>query len=219
MERTKQRALAAGRISTANALLFATLLGLIGFATLGTLTNPLTVSVASIGFAVYVVLYSMWKGKTIYATAIGSIAGATPPLVGYCAASNQFDLGASILFAVLVFWQMPHFFSIAMYRFTDYSKAAIPVLPIVKGSYCAKKRMLGYILAFIISATALTFFEFTSNYYMTSITLLGIAWLALCLKGFYTSNENKWAYQMFVFSLVTINGLCLMIAIDAMTHW
>ena len=84
-------------------------------------TNLLTVMVADVGFFVYVVLYSFWKCRTIYGTAIGSIAGAVPPVVGYCAVSNHFDVGALILFTMLVLWQMPHFFAIAAYHFDDYT--------------------------------------------------------------------------------------------------
>ena len=88
----------------------------------------MTVFVAGIGFFVYVVLYSLWKCHTIYGTAIGSVAGAVPPVVGYCAVSNHFDAGALILFAMMVLWQMPHFFSIALMHFDDYVAAEIPVL-------------------------------------------------------------------------------------------
>ena len=121
MERTKNRALVTGLISGRNAILFATLLGLIGNLILFLYTNLLTVFVAGLGFFVYVVLYSLWKCRTIYGTAIGSIAGAVPPVVGYCAVSNHFDAGALILFAMMVLWQMPHFFAIALLHFDDYA--------------------------------------------------------------------------------------------------
>ena len=117
-------------------------LGLLGNFILFLYTNLLTVVVADIGFFVYVVLYSFWKCHTIYGTAIGSIAGAIPPVVGYCAVSNHFDIGALILFIMLVLWQMPHFFSIAMYHFNDYKAAEIPVLPVKKGALRTKIHMV-----------------------------------------------------------------------------
>src|SRR5208282_3822889 len=111
-------------------------------------TNPLAVSVAFAAFFIYVVLYGFWKRRKTVATLVGSIAGAIPPVVGYVAVSNRLDVGAWILFSILVLWQMPHFFAIAMYRLEDYKAASVAVLPAVKGIYATKVQMLLYILAF-----------------------------------------------------------------------
>ena len=89
-------------------------LGIIGSSDLVSIYQSFDSCRCGCGFFVYVVLYSLWKCRTIYGTAIGSIAGAVPPVVGYCAVSNRFDAGAFILFAMMVLWQMPHFFSIAL---------------------------------------------------------------------------------------------------------
>lgn len=214
MDRTKDRALVKGLISDRNALLFATFLGIMGGGVLLFSTNLLTVFVAAIGFFVYVVLYSMWKGKTIYGTAIGSIAGAVPPVVGYCAVSNQFDLGAMILFAMLVLWQMPHFFSVAMLHFDDYVKADIPVLPIRKGILRTKIHMVLYIIGFILAAAMLTYFKYTGYVYLIVALLLGGMWLALCLKGFQTDNDKRWGHNMFRLSLLLITAISFAIPFD-----
>jgi protoheme IX farnesyltransferase len=216
MERTKSRPLVKGLIPLQKALLFATFLGIVGCSILIVYTNFLTVLIASLGFFVYVILYSMWKGKTIYGTAIGSIAGAVPPLVGYCAAGNHFDMGAIILFAIMIFWQMPHFFAIAMVHFKDSSAASIPALPIQKGIYRTKWHMVCYIIAFIISCASLTWFNYTGYLYLFGAMVLGLAWLSLCLKGFKSDNNQLWARKMFHFSLVMILGLCFMIPLDVM---
>src|SRR6202040_4019316 len=115
---------------------------------------------------VYVVLYSFWKYRSSLATLVGSIAGAVPPVVGYCSVSNRFDTGAVLFFLILVLWQMPHFFSIAMYRLQDYSAAAIPVLPIKKGNHRTKVHMVFYILGFIMVAILLTVFGYTGYSYL-----------------------------------------------------
>lgn len=214
MKRTNQRVLVQQLISGPNALLFATLLGLVGLSALMYYTNMLTVIVAAVGFFVYVVLYSMWKCHTIYGTAIGSIAGAVPPVVGYCAVSNRFDFGASILFAIMVLWQMPHFFSIAMYHFEDYAAAAIPVLPVKKGSYQTKKHMVIYIIAFTCATLLLTLFHYTGYVYCVVASILGLSWLVLCLKGFKIANEKTWARKMFLLSLVIITLLSFIIPFD-----
>jgi len=130
MERTKNRPLATGVIKVRDAILFGVLLGIAGNLTLLMYTNGLTVAVANVGFFVYVFLYSFLKSRTVYSTLIGSVSGAIPPVVGYCAVSNQFDFAAGILFMMMIFWQMPHFFAIALWHFDDYAKAGIPVLPV-----------------------------------------------------------------------------------------
>lgn len=214
MERTKKRALASGLISENRAILFAIALAILGNGILFHYTNLLTVIVAAIGFLVYVIIYSLWKSKTIYGTAIGSIAGAIPPVVGYCAVSNHFDLGALLLFALLVLWQMPHFFSIALYRLEDYTAAEMPLLPIQKGSLRTKVHMLVYIIGFIITALMLTFFHYTGYIYFTVVLVLGIAWLSLCLKGFQSTNDQLWGAKMFRLSLLIITLISFVIPFD-----
>lgn len=214
MARTKNRALVKGLISGRNAILFAIFLGLLGNLILLLYTNLLTLLIAGIGFSVYVFVYSMWKCRTIYGTAIGSISGGVPPLVGYCAVSNHFDLGAMILFAIMVLWQMPHFFSIAMYRFDDYAAASIPVLPVKKGAYRTKIHMVLYIIGFIAATLLLTVFDYTGYIYLIAAIILGVAWLLLCLKGFKSSNDQIWARHMFRLSLLIITALCIMIPLD-----
>jgi len=216
MERTKNRPLVKGLISGRNAILFAIVLGLAGNLVLLLYTNLLTVFIACLGFFVYVVVYSMWKSRTIYGTAIGSISGGVPPLVGYCAVSNHFDVGAVILFAILVFWQMPHFFSIAVYRFDDYTAASIPVLPVKKGVDKTKRRMVLYIMGFIVSTGMLTLFGYTGYIYLMVAGVLGASWLWLCLKGFKTGNDQLWARNMFRLSLVIITALCVVIPFDVL---
>lgn len=214
MSRTKDRALAKGLISSRHAIFFATFLGLIGITTLNVFTNFLTVCVALSGFFIYLVLYAFWKYRSFYGTLIGSLSGAVPPVVGYCAVSNRFDIGAILLFMILVLWQMPHFFAIAMYRFEDYKAASIPVLPLKKGMHTTKIHMLFYIVAFTLTALMLTMSGYTGNVYFAVACLLGVAWLGLCLNGFKIKNETRWARAMFRFSLVVIMVLSVTMTID-----
>lgn len=215
MQRTKRRPLAAGLINGANALAFGASLGIIGFLILLLFTNLLTALVAAVGFFVYVVLYSFWKVHTIYGTAIGSIAGATPPVIGYTAVSNQLDAAALILFAMMILWQMPHFYAIALLHFDDYKRANIPALPIKKGILRTKIHMTLYILAFIPAAMLLTFYGYTGELYLTVVSGLSLVWLILSLKGFFTSNDTLFGKQMFRFSLILIIALCIIMPLDA----
>lgn len=214
MDRTKNRAIPRGLISHRNALLFGNFLVLAGVLILAFYTNLLTVCVALTGFFVYLVLYAFLKYRSFYGTIVGSIAGGIPPVVGYCAVSNHFDAGAFLLFMIVVLWQMPHFYAIAIYRFDDYAAASIPVLPVEKGMYRTKIHMVLYIVAFIITALMLTITDYMGYIYGIVAALLGLAWLGLCLNGFSIENDKLWARKMFVYSLVVIMGLCLTIPFD-----
>jgi protoheme IX farnesyltransferase len=207
MNRTKYRALARGIISLRKALLFGTGLGLLGTLTLAVGTNPLTTCVALTGFFFYVIVYSLSKYQTTYGTLIGSIAGAIPPVVGYTAVTHTLDLGAFILFAIIAMWQMPHFFAIAIYRISDYTKASIPVFPRVKGMHKTKIHMIAYLLAFIMATALLTLCGYTTLTFMMIMALVGISWLVLALKGFSAKNDARWARKMFIFSLVVVTTL------------
>lgn len=217
MQRTKHRPFVTGAVPSLNALLLSLALLLGGMTTLAFFTNGLTLFIALFGFFVYLVLYAFLKYRSFYGTIVGSIAGAVPPVVGYCAVSDQVDLGAFLLFMVMVLWQMPHFFAIAIYHLDDYAAASIPVMPIVKGLYATKINMLLYIMAFIVTATLLTVTGYTGILYAGTAVILGLLWLGLCLYGFdqKRKQDKPWAYEMFIYSLVVIMALSVAIPIES----
>lgn len=209
MERTKARALVQGVISKENALKFGSVLIAMAIVIFALFTSTLTLMFAMLGFIVYVNIYTPLKIKSEHGTLIGSIAGAVPPVVGYTASNHSFDLCALILFLIITFWQMPHFYAIAMYRSSDYKQADIPVLPIVKGFHKAKLEMLYYTILFVIACLSLYFLNFTGKAYFIVALSLGIIWLIGAIKGFYASCDIRWAKMMFRLSLITVMGLSL----------
>ncbi len=211
MKRTRNRALVKGLVSPFQALVFAIVLGSVGISLLTFFVNFLSASIALLGFVIYVLFYSFLKYHSVHATLVGSIAGAVPPVIGYCAVSNHFDTAALILFIIISTWQMPHFFAIATYRIGEYTAASIPVLPIKKGMYITKIHMLAYILAFMVACFTLTIFGYTGYGFLVLAALLGIGWLCLCFRGFKCTNDAAWAREMFVFSLVAVMTICFMI--------
>jgi len=214
MARTKNRGLATGEVSCKSAVIMGVVLGLFGAWILFSYTNLLALLIATFGFLIYVFPYSFGKYRTSYGTLIGSIAGAAPPLVGYCAVTNRFDLGALLLFLIVVFWQMPHFYAIAIYRLHDYSRAGVPVLPVKQGIRTTKVHMVLYTIAFIVAALLLPLLNFTGYVYFWTAAILGLIWLWQCLQGFKCKNDAVWARKVFLFSLVVITGLCLSMGLD-----
>lgn len=216
MERTKNRALVTGAISKQNAIFYGLILGLVGSLILTKYTNLLDTLIGLAGFFVYVALYTPLKRRSVHATLIGAVAGSVPPLVGYTAATRNFDLGAVLLFLILVFWQMPHFYAIGIYRLKDYASAGLPIMPVKKGIAFTKINMLVYIVAFIIVTSLLTVFGFTGYIYLAAASILGLTWLVFAIKGFKeNTDEKKWARKMFFFSLLVITLLCVIIPVDS----
>ena len=205
MERTKNRALVLGLISKEKALFFSAILGSTGLVLLIKFTNPLTVSVALFGYLAYVILYGIYKRKTHYGTLIGSLAGAVPPVVGYCAATGRLDFGAFLLFALLIVWQMPHFFAIALYRLDDYARASLPVYPLKKGVRQTQIHMLLYVVAF--GLISLLLIPYAGWRFAIVLLILCIYWLVTALRGFLKKEYALWARQMFFASLWAICGL------------
>jgi protoheme IX farnesyltransferase len=216
MARTRNRALARRCMSTKVAVLYAFLLGIAGTSLLWTSTNMLSVAIVLTGFATYVGVYSLYlKRRSVYATLIGSLAGAAPPLAGYCAVSNRFDMGALLLLSIFSLWQIPHCYAIVIFRFDDYTTAAIPVLPIKRGIPSAKNHILGYILAFIAATLMLTFAGYAGYCYFAAAAGSGLCWLSIALSGFRTTDDRLWARKLFVFSILNIFVLSVMMSIDA----
>ena len=215
MIRTRDRVLARGLMSAKAAVFYAAILGMAGAALLCAATNMLTVAVVLAGFAIYAGAYSLiLKRSSAHAFLIGSLAGAAPPLAGYCAVSGRFDMGALILLSIFSLWQIPHAYAIAIFRFDDYAAAAIPVLPVKAGIFVVKKRIIKYILAFLGAALMLTFAGYAGYSYLAAAVAAGSVWLVMALAGFKTSDDRLWAKKMFVFSVLTIFVLSVMMAID-----
>jgi protoheme IX farnesyltransferase len=215
MERTKNRVLVKGLIAPSVTLVYATALGIVGFALLYIAANPLAMWLAVMGFVVYVGVYSLYmKRHSVYGTLIGSLSGAAPPVIGYCAVTNEFDAGALILLAIFSLWQMPHSYAIAIFRFKDYQAANIPVLPVVKGISVAKNHITVYILAFMIATLMLTLVGYAGYKYLIVAAAVSVWWLGMALRGYKTENDSVWARKLFVFSIVAITSLSVMMSID-----
>lgn len=215
MERTRKRPLVTGEIGPRTAALFGSVLGLAGVAVLYLSTNLLAVGLVLGGFVIYVGLYSLYmKRNSVYGTLVGSLAGAAPPIVGYCAVSGRFDTGALILLVIFSLWQMPHSYAIAIFRFKDYAAAAIPVLPVKKGVTRAKFQIVAYILAFAAATVALCLSGYVGRNYLVVAVALSGYWLYMALAGFSTGDDRLWARKIFMFSILIITALSIMMSVD-----
>ncbi|WP_028534489.1 heme o synthase [Paludibacterium yongneupense] len=216
MQRTRNRVLVTGAISVRAAFAHGVVLGIAGFWILGYWTTPVAVAFAAFGYVVYVGLYSLYmKRHSVYGTLVGSLSGAVPPVVGYCAVKGSFDMGAAILLLMFSLWQMPHSYAIAIFRFSDYQAAGIPVLPVVKGVTAAKRQIVLYIVAFAAATLMLGLSGYVGYGYLAVAGATSLWWLRMALSGYRSAVDDRaWARQVFVFSIVTITALSVMMALD-----
>ncbi|PNM24726.1 protoheme IX farnesyltransferase [Yersinia enterocolitica] len=215
MERTKNRVLVKGLIDPKVSLIYASVLGIVGMLLLYVAANLLAMMLAIIGFVIYVGVYSLYmKRKSVYGTLIGSLSGAAPPVIGYCAVTGQFDMGALILLLIFSLWQMPHSYAIAIFRFKDYQAANIPVLPVIKGISVTKNHITLYILAFMVATLMLTLSGYAGYKYLVVAAAVSVWWLGMALRGYKATNDSVWARKLFVFSIIAITSLSVMMSVD-----
>ncbi|HAV5944632.1 TPA: protoheme IX farnesyltransferase [Acinetobacter baumannii] len=210
MQRTQNRALVKKTISPTVALVYAFVLGVMGFSILWFGVNGYAFLFAMIGFIVYVGFYSLWTKRTsIHQTVIGSISGASPPVIGYTAVTHQFDVAALLLFLAYALWQMPHSWAIAIYRFDDYKNAGIPILPVARSIYRTKIECVIYILLFAAVLNGLYCFGYTNVFFLITFNALTAYWFYLSIIGFKVENDQLWAKRFFLYSVILITLLSL----------
>ena len=178
MKRTQDRPLPSGRVSANKALIFAILISVAGFMELFIGVNALTGWLGLFTLLSYLFVYTPLKQVSPHSTTIGAIPGAMPPLIGFAAASGTLTWDAWILFAILFFWQFPHFYAIAwMYR-EDYERAGIRMLPVVEpDGESTARRILLYSLILIPISMVPKFLAMTGNLYLAGALALGLLFL------------------------------------------
>lgn len=214
MWRTRNRPLVQKRIALTHAFMLGLILALCGLSLLVWFTNLLTAFIAFAGFTIYVGLYSLWLKRTHQGTWVGSLSGAVPPLAGYCAATQQLDVAGIIVFATYVLWQFPHAYAIAVLHLQDYSRASIPVLPVVRGTAWIKRFMPVYIGVFTLCALLLFFTNNTGWAYLGVILFLGLGWMMLAWRDREDGDDRRWARKSIGFSIVMVIAMSLMMSVD-----
>lgn len=212
MDRTKKRPSVTGEVSLKAGKVFAVLTTVIGIVVLGFSTNILTMLIALLGFVVYTTAYTFSKRITHHSTLIGSISGATPIVGGYVAYSGHIDAVAIIIGLMMLVWQMPHFYAIAIYREKDYKEAGIPSLPSVAGKKITSYWMMFYTLLFALLSVLLYRYAPVGIIYLTVMGLTSLLWLGLNFSGLFTKGLDVWAKRSFLSSLMVMVIMSLALA-------
>jgi len=216
MTRTQKRPLPQGRLHPLFVLGLGILLGLAAFFMLWHMVNLLTAQMAAAGYLFYVFIYTMLlKRRTVQNIVIGGAAGAFPPLVGWAAVQNSLDPAAWLMFAIIFFWTPPHFWALALYKCKDYTKAGVPMLPVIKGNEATKRQMMFYLLILIsltLGAVLLNKPAFEMIYFLSAFVLGGI-WLYKTYR-LLRSDGIEHAPDVFKFSLYYLALLFLAMVVD-----
>ncbi len=215
MIRTRERVLATRRLSPNVVLWYAIALGVLGLGILAVFSGLLAAALGVLGMFVYVIIYTLWlKRHSTWSTSIGGISGAMPPVIGYVAVSQQIDLGAWLLFAMLFLWQPPHFWALGIRRVEEYRAAGYPLLPVVKGINRTKYQMLPYIALLIPVPILMYAYGYTGLIYTIASVLLSVVWLGMAIAGFKKQDTDKWAKTAFIFSINYLTLSFILMIID-----
>jgi len=216
MRRTARRPVAAGRIEPLHALMFGTMLSLVGSIYLALAVRPAASLLAALTLGSYLFVYTPLKRRTPMCTLVGAFPGAMPVLIGYVAATGKLNSPAWILYAVLFLWQFPHFMAIAwMYR-DDYLRAGYEILP--RGPN--KARFMGW--QSVLSSLALLCVTVSALLVQHAGALLTIATLMFSLAFLYCAaklalvQSNAAARRLL---LVSVIYLPIVFALQLLAAW
>jgi protoheme IX farnesyltransferase len=219
MRRTRNRPIPSGRVPAAGALVFGIALSAAGFADLALAVNPLAAFWGLATLATYLFLYTPLKQRSRHATTVGAFPGAMPPLIGFAAARGELTAEAWVLFAILFFWQFPHFLSIAwMYR-EDYGRAGIRMLPVVEpdGRSTARQILSGAVLL-IPASLAPSFLNMTGSVYLFGAAALGLVFLYAGVRIAFDRTAER-ARRVLLASVIYLPLLYALMVVDGPVAW
>jgi len=214
MRRTRLRPLPDGRLQSREALVFSLMLSGAGLLTLAVGVNVLSALVALATLVSYAAIYTPLKKQTSFATVIGAIPGALPPVIGWTAARNELSQGAWLLFGIVFLWQLPHFLAIAWIYRDDYARAGFPMLPVIEpdGRSTARQAVIYAAALFPLSLTP-TLVGMTGPAYFTGALALTAIFLVLAVK-FGLSRSIPDARRLFFGSIIYLPLLWILMIAD-----
>jgi protoheme IX farnesyltransferase len=213
MKRTQKRPLPLGKIAPDDALAFGLFLAALAVMLMGLALNWMAAGLLAFAIFFYAVVYTMWlKRATPQNIVIGGAAGAFPPMIGWVAVTGNITLMPCLLFLIIFLWTPPHFWALALYKNEDYTRAHVPMLPVVAGENATKRQMLFYTVL-LVAATLIL--PHTGILYIIGALVLGFVFLfhicRLCADG-----SHLWAKKTFGFSILYLFLLFTLMITD---HW
>ena len=214
MTRTRGRPLPRGRVTSAQTLAFAGVVGGAGLYVLYQWTNPLTMWLTLATFVGYAIVYTViLKPMTPQNIVIGGASGAMPPVLGWTAVTGEVASDALLLFLIIFAWTPPHFWALALYRKHEYAKAGIPMLPVTHGDKFTRLHVLLYTV--ILSAVTLMPFatRMSGAIYLVAAVVLDALFLGYAAR-IYFAYSDRLAQRTFRYSIVYLATLFAALLVD-----
>jgi len=214
MRRTQNRPLPSGRLQPVTVMLFGGVCSVAGLVYLALLVNLLTCVIGAVSLVSYLFIYTPLKRLTWLNTAVGAIPGGLPPLMGWAAARGELGGGGWALFAILAFWQIPHFFAIAWIYRDEYAKAGFQMLPNVDpdGRRTATQSV-SHALGLLAVSLCPFLFRLAGHWYLLGAIILGTIFL-WCAIRFSRELSLPRARQLFFASIIYLPLLLVLLVLD-----
>ena len=214
MQRTKNRPIPTGKISSLVATIYGFSLIVSGIVLLLFKTNAITALLSFLTVISYLLIYTPMKRFSTLNTLIGSVPGAIPPMGGWTAATGSLSEGSWVLFGILFCWQMPHFMAIAILYAKDYKQGGFKMLPSeYPGSKHTNYHILFFTIALLGTSIGLFALKLVGIFYIVGAAIIGMLFLSVALKVFYNINDNN-ARQLLYASFIYLPILLLLIILD-----
>lgn len=215
MQRTAKRPLATGLLKKSEAIIFATIIGILALIIFQIFTTSLATALTAIAIIFYVWVYTiLLKKRTSQNIVWGGAAGCMPALIGWAAVTNSLSVTAWSFFLVIFFWTPPHFWALAIKFKNDYAAANIPMLPLVVSKSNLLRQIWVYTIAMIASSIALILNAELQTWAMALTILLGLVF-ATQLRGLDEKSEKyeKTAGKIFQWSITYLSLLSVLLVV------
>ena len=217
MARTMGRPIPSGAVTTAQALGYAGVIGVVSMLVLWLLVNPLTAVLTFASLIGYAFLYTVWlKHVTPQNIVIGGAAGAAPPVLGWTAVTGSVDPHALLLFLIIFAWTPPHFWALAIARREDYARAGIPMLPVAYGVEFTRLHILLYTILLVIVTLLPYLTGMTGLIYLATAVALGAVFVRYAVALRRPGSSAELPMKVFRYS---INYLMLLFAALLIDHY
>jgi len=215
MKRTQSRPIPAGKINPDEALAFGVIISMLSVLVLWFAANVMAAALLAFTIFFYAVVYSVWlKRSTPQNIVIGGAAGAFPPAIGWLAAGGSLTLEPVILFGIIFIWTPPHFWALALVKNDDYTRAGIPMMPVVAGAQSTINQIVAYSIVLAPFAVLPTVMGMTSIVYGVVASMLGLGFLGYALRLKREPSDAN-AMALFKYSILYLFLIFLALGLDA----
>jgi protoheme IX farnesyltransferase len=214
MSRTRDRPIPSGRMMPARALIVGVVLSAASIATMAGVVNLAAAALLAVTVLYYVFIYTVWlKRRTPQNIVFGGVAGALPPVIGWAAVTGTVSLESLSLFAIIFLWTPPHSWALALFSNADYTRAGVPMLPVVAGARETKRQILIYTALMIVATYMPVIIGLSGVVYGVAVTVLGAGFVHHAVRV-WRDESDKAARPMFGYSIVYLFLVFVFLLVD-----